>query len=541
MTRCLPFLFLLQLLASGFPGHCQQMVSGTVLDSATRKPLPYVNIGIKRKNEGTVSLPNGTFSIRLRNAGPADTLTFSLVGHHEWKVPVAALTAGQPLTVRLAQRVIALDEIKVSGTRPVEQKFGIRKRNLLLHFTDGMFSKSDVFEIAQAIRLGNRTARITSVNLHINAGRRDSASFRINFYRLEDDRPGERIVEKSILQRHPIREGWLKFDLTAHKIVLKGDFVVAVEFIPESNTPADSPIYYEVRLGGSSRSFYRKNSLGQWNIPPHHYCLHLTALVDRAAPPDGDDEESVPEFRYPSGSVKDTFSLFVRLPTGYRKKPEQRYPVVYHLDGNAYFDPISYSVTRLARKKKLRTEPIVVGIGYRDAYRMDSLRVRDYTYPAALPSDSLPSGGGGEKFYDFIKNELIPEIDRRYRTDGRNRTLMGHSFGGFFTLYALLRQIDSGPVFSHFVAASPSLWYHDGYLQKALEAAGGPDPARSEYRLFLSVGEQELAGDQRETVAAFGRRLQQHAAVRFWVYEQLEHMGTAVPSFEDGIEYIFGK
>jgi predicted alpha/beta superfamily hydrolase len=41
---------------------------------------------------------------------------------------------------------------------------------------------------------------------------------------------------------------------------------------------------------------------------------------------------------------------------------------------------------------------------------------------------------------------------------------MGHSFGGYFTCYAMLRGITNYPLFNNYIAASPSLWYHDNYL-----------------------------------------------------------------------------
>src|SRR5690606_10805484 len=101
-------------------------------------------------------------------------------------------------------------------------------------------------------------------------------------------------------------------------------------------------------------------------------------------------------------------------------------------DGNAYFDAVANSVDNYIQGKNISVDPIVVGIGYENAYVMDSLRNRDYTYPEALPADSFTVSGKGDKFYDFIKAKLVPHIDSIYRTDKTNRTIMGHSFGGYF-------------------------------------------------------------------------------------------------------------
>lgn len=503
----------------------QVRVAGSVVDADSEEPLAYVNIGIREKNTGTVSGENGAFSLEIPGAYTGDTLTFSLVGYKELSIPIQNIRQG---VIRLHRKTIALKEVEILADKMVEKKYGIKKRSLLIHFTDGMFENGDMFEIGQLIKLGDLPARITSANLYINASREDSASFRVNFYRYDNGRPGQRIIERSILQRHPVKAGWLRFDLTNYNIRLKGSFIVSIESMPEPQKGIP-PVSYEVKLGGTSKSFYRRNSLGSWNTPPHHYCLYVTALVDKRTPDEADDIEPVPAHALPSAIVKDTFSLFVRLPAGYNKNRRRKYPVIYHLDGNAYFDHVSNAVADFHKD----VEPIVVGIGYRNAYVMDSLRVRDYTFPAALPADSFPVSGGGEDFYRFIQSELIPYIDKTYRTDTTNRTLMGHSFGGYFTLYALLRDCMTTPSFNNYVAASPSLSYAAYYLMKQFESLSFNRKDAKRPILFLTMGEREVETDFNR----FSELLRKGNMIRLEskVYKDLEHMGTAVPTFEEWI------
>jgi predicted alpha/beta superfamily hydrolase len=144
-----------------------------------------------------------------------------------------------------------------------------------------------------------------------------------------------------------------------------------------------------------------------------------------------EETESIPSTQLYAQFVKDTFSLFIRVPKNYNKKDKQTHPVIYLLDANAYFDIVS----NYLKENKFSTDPILVGIGYKDFIQNDSLRQRDYTYPTALPNDSFVISGGGEKFLSFVEKELIPFIDKRYHTDTSNRTIMGHSLGGFFTLF----------------------------------------------------------------------------------------------------------
>jgi predicted alpha/beta superfamily hydrolase len=529
------------LAATGCCISCWSQISirGQIVDANLHQGLPYVNVGIKEKNIGSASQVNGSFTLQIPNEFADDTLTLSLVGYHELNIPLRELDPRPNLTIRLIEKITTLDEVVIRGEKLVQKKYGIKTRGLI-HFTDGIFKADDSFEIGQVIRLEKETAQITSVNLHINATRGDSASFRINFYRYDDDdnRPKERIIEKNIVQRHPVNEGWLTFDLSQYNILLKGKVFVAVEFIPEHKDDLKQ-ILYEVKIGGRYRSFFRRNSLGQWTSPPHHYCLYVTALVDKNTPDEPDGVESAAAITLQSDIAPGPFSIFVRLPKSYNRDAIRRYPVIYHLDGNAFFDPIGGSVERLVNKKKIN-DAIVVGIGYQNAYAMDSLRGRDYTFPVAPLADSFKISGGGERFYRFIRMELQPYIERMYRTDTLNRVIMGHSLGGYFVLYSLLKDMQAGPAFDHYVAASPSLWYDNFYLIDQFKNLSRFETKRRQ--VYLTRGELESDEDTQNKFQDFGQILLNNERIdsKIRVYEGMEHMGTAIQSFEDGLEFILG-
>ena len=172
------------------------------------------------------------------------------------------------------------------------------------------------------------------------------------------------------------------------------------------------------------------------------------------------------EFTIYSNAVQDSFVISVQLPEDYYKGSAAKYPVVFLLDANFHF-PMLAATVRQYEKGELLPPLILVGIGYKSFQLMDSLRVRDYMYPAALPSDEMNASGGGKKFDEFITDQVIHYIDSNYRTDKTNRSLLVHSFGGYFSLYALLNQLQTNRNdFKNFVAASPSLWYNNFYLNQ---------------------------------------------------------------------------
>ena len=223
-----------------------QAINGTVLSADNNETLPYVNIGIRNKNVGTISSIDGKFSITIPEKNKDDTLVFSMVGFEELKLPVPE-AAKRDSSFVLQPRVSKMNEVKISSKKLVEKKYGLVKYKPILHFLDGSIKQDDIFEIAQLIKLGPSPSRIKTVSLHINEDRKDSGTFRINFYQYDGLRPAIRLVERSIVQTKEIKDGWLNFDVSAYKIYLSGDVVAAIEFIPTKG--CSNKISYEIKPG----------------------------------------------------------------------------------------------------------------------------------------------------------------------------------------------------------------------------------------------------------------------------------------------------
>ncbi|HOY50340.1 MAG TPA: carboxypeptidase-like regulatory domain-containing protein, partial [Prolixibacteraceae bacterium] len=102
------------------PGVPQQpaVLTGKVTD-ATGSPLPGVSVTIKGTVTGTITNPDGIFS--LANVSPEATLVFSFVGMKTLEVVAGNRTT---LTVVLEEELIGVDEVVVVG-------YGIQKKKLV--------------------------------------------------------------------------------------------------------------------------------------------------------------------------------------------------------------------------------------------------------------------------------------------------------------------------------------------------------------------------------------------------------------------------
>jgi len=149
--------------------------------------------------------------------------------------------------------------------------------------------------------------------------------------------------------------------------------------------------------------------------------------------------------------------LIISKPAGY-ETGEDRYPVLYLLDGNRHFHHTTGTTKFLASRDRM-PEVLVVAIP-------NTNRNRDLTPPYQSKEDSkrFPNQGGADNFLRFISDELMPWVERNYRTRPY-RILVGHSYGGLFAIHTLITRPG---VFNAYIAISPSLqWDNQGLVPKA--------------------------------------------------------------------------
>ena len=171
--------------------------------------------------------------------------------------------------------------------------------------------------------------------------------------------------------------------------------------------------------------------------------------------------------------------IWVRTPHGYELGKDV-FPVLYLTDGPGHINEIGSTIDFLVDNGRM-PPLIVIGIANTD-------RTRDLTPTRASDKDSsgketLPIGGGGDRFFDFIQTELMPEIDKRYHT-APYKIFAGHSFGGLMVIHILTSRPD---MFQAYLAVSPSLWWDH---QHTLHQAQDFFAAHEEFNktLFFSLG-----------------------------------------------------
>lgn len=174
-----------------------------------------------------------------------------------------------------------------------------------------------------------------------------------------------------------------------------------------------------------------------------------------------------------SAVLKEKRSIWVRVPLDYRLTGK-KYPVIYMLDGHAPQPSMMTGIIEQQVWGRQMPQMILVSI-------QNTSRTRDMT----PTKTDRPGSGGADDFLRFIENEVIPLVEKNYRT-APYRIFAGHSLGGLTVVYALVTRPD---LFNAHIAASPVLHWDDNFVIGRTERLFGQKP-KLDKTLFLALGDE---------------------------------------------------
>ncbi len=253
--------FLLVLISAVSHGQILQL-KGTLKTATQQEAIPYANIGIKKKNIGTATRPDGSFTLNLKEENRHDTLTFSAIGYTELSLPISAILSGNISKFELTEKSTALREVVINSKVPKTKKIGTTTRTPLVYGSAETVHSDDISELAKYINLNGKASELVSATVYLRSIKLDSATFRINLYRDVAGMPGERLVEKTIIKRLSLTQGWVTVPLEQYGLVVDENFYLGVEYLPEYSNHEKYIFIYGAALGGSV--YARKVSLGDW-------------------------------------------------------------------------------------------------------------------------------------------------------------------------------------------------------------------------------------------------------------------------------------
>lgn len=228
--------------------------------------------------------------------------------------------------------------------------------------------------------------------------------------------------------------------------------------------------------------------------------------------------------------------IFVQTPS--RMSKYDVYPVIYVLDGEAQTTLVNGQVQYLSESYKIIPNVIVVGIANTDRIR-DLTPTHSIIGPDGKPDTSAnafgKNSGGGEKFLQFIRQELMPYIETNYQA-APYRILTGHSLGGLMALYCMVNHPD---YFNAYIAISPSLqWDNEIMLKQVNEKLKTGIGNRI---LFFSDANEDAAfhNNQLKLDSLLQKKNISGLKYKRMFYPEETHISEPVKAFYDGIRFVY--
>ncbi|WP_207534692.1 alpha/beta fold hydrolase [Desertivirga arenae] len=273
-----------------------------VVDKESKKPVPFVSVGVKNKAIGTVADSLGEFEL-LQNypeVSDLDSVSFSSIGYETFKTTWGLLkhnTANVFLTPISNQ----LAAVKISAPKAPVKTFGRGPATIILtprgYKSIPKTSDEKGREQASIIRIDNDIL-LHTLKVQVMNREEKNISFRMNIYSVENGIPNKSLLTENVIFKvNGPRRGGVpnvqSVDLRPYRIRIKGfkEIALGIEIIDrelETGDTSNTAFYVPSYPSPLRSSFYRLKSSSAWEKVSNSY---LIASIEAAVLKKGDIKE----------------------------------------------------------------------------------------------------------------------------------------------------------------------------------------------------------------------------------------------------------
>jgi len=252
-----------------------QNISGIVLNEDGNLPIEYVNIGVIKRNIGTVSDINGKYKLIIGSEFDDDTLQFSSIGYYPFKIKIAELKKKTNKNIFLKKKIFSLNEVIIKPIIFKPKTLGVttKFKNISSGFKDNFLG----YECGILMKV-KKTAYIKSVNINIAYCSYDTIFYRLNIYKVNGEMDFENILKEPIYIKmsKDMVNNVIKIDLHSKNIIVDGDFLVTLEHVKDLGEG-----YLTFCTSLTEKTYYRKTSQGDWKKAPAGISISVNADVEK--------------------------------------------------------------------------------------------------------------------------------------------------------------------------------------------------------------------------------------------------------------------
>jgi predicted alpha/beta superfamily hydrolase len=236
-------------------------------------------------------------------------------------------------------------------------------------------------------------------------------------------------------------------------------------------------------------------------------------------------------FTIDSKVLKETRRINIYLPPGYAQSKDVRVPVLYMPDGGVAEDFLHMAgLVQISVTNGTMRPFLLVGIE-------NTQRRRDLTGPTKNEDDKkiAPLVGESAAFRRFIRDELMPQVKRRYRTT-HETAIVGESLAGLFVVETFLLDPD---LFDTYVAVDPSLWWNDEELVRGTAARLRSRPQLKKTLYLASSDEKGIAEPTQRLADVLGKNAPSGVQWHYKPMPEEKHQTIFHPAALKGFRVVF--
>lgn len=225
----------------------------------------------------------------------------------------------------------------------------------------------------------------------------------------------------------------------------------------------------------------------------------------------------------------------IHLPKSYETSKDNTYPLILVLDAeHTFYFTAGNTEIMYDPDPDFEQIPETIVVGIFQNYSLDGT---DYNYvrgsDASWDTDTGKFSKSSKKFYEFIKNELLPYLEKNYRI-GEFKSLLGHSLTASFIASTLL---ENDSLFDAYILLSPNLLGFNETLFDKIENG------KQNKMVYLCTSDNDLEGHKTSIDNLnndyFSKREYKKTVYEFQKFQDENHMSLISRSIPFAIEHIF--
>jgi hypothetical protein len=263
------FSFLICLLLTG--AYSQTSIKCTVIDSLTKAPVEFANVGVISKAFGTVTDEKGGFELMVPDSLKQHKIRISMLGYKTKDFKYSDLKDKH--TVVLAPAAFHLNEVTIKPKRdPKFKTLGNETKSTGI--TCGFTSNKLGCEMAVKLNIKHKETWLKKLSFNIVRNVYDSLIFRVNVYKMDKDgNPGENMLTQNLFVTPPSKTGLVEVDLSKYYLFADDDVYVSIEWIKDLGDTKG--LFFSCQMLGGT--YFREASQGRWN---HTAAVGVGLFVD---------------------------------------------------------------------------------------------------------------------------------------------------------------------------------------------------------------------------------------------------------------------